>query len=135
VLATAVNTNKMTGLERELNVKIEECNRLHQELSKRPFEVKASAESVNTDNHPKLTNEIKEKLKNKERFAAKVLIEGERIWCIVIGRSDSHNANFDDSEEGEIFVGVLDNEPISDKLKFNDLIEFQSCDVFEIGTV
>ena len=135
MLATAVNTSKMTGLERELNAKIEECNNLHQEIRKRPFEVKASAEVVDTNNHPKLTNIIKDKLNNKERFLAKILIDGERLWCTVIGRSDSHNANFDDSEDGEIFVGVLDNEPISDKLKFNDLIGFQSCDVFEIGTV
>lgn len=122
----------MTGLERELNAKIEECNRLHQELRKRPFEVKASAETVSTNNHPSLTNTITEALNNKERILAKVRIEGERLWCIVIGRSDSHNANFDDSEEGQIFVGVLSNEPINDNLSFNDLIEFQSCDVFEI---
>ena len=69
---------------------------------------------MNTLNHPSITNKIKDKLKNKERFLAKVLIEGERLWCIVIGRSDSHNANFDDSEEGEVFVGILDNEPLSD---------------------
>lgn len=125
----------MTGLERELSVKIEECNRLHQELRKRPFEIKTSAETVNTDNHPELTNEIKEKLNNKQRFLVKILIEGERLWCTVIGRSDSHNSNFDDSEDGEIFVGVLDNEPINDKLKFNDLVEFQSCDVLELSTL
>lgn len=102
------------------------------ELGKRPFEVKSSAEIVDTNNHPSLTNTITEALNKKERILAKVRIEGERLWCIVIGRSDSHNANFDDSEEGQIFVGVLSNEPINDKLSFNDLIEFQSCDVFEV---
>lgn len=116
----------------ELNEKIEECNRLHEELKKRPFEIKASGETVDTANHPELTNLITEKLKNNERFNAKVRIKGERIWCIVIGRADSHNANFDDSEEGQIFVGVLNNKPVNDDLKFNDLIEFQSSDVFEL---
>ena len=52
----------MTGLERELNAKIEECDRLHEELGKRPFEVKASGEIVDTENHPNLTNLITEKL-------------------------------------------------------------------------
>ena len=122
----------MTGLERELNAKIAECNRLHEELRKRPFEVKASGEIVDTGNHPELTNLITEKLKNNERFYAKVRIGGERIWCVVVGRIDSHNANFDDSEEGQIFAGILDNTPVNENLKFNDLIEFQSCDVFEL---
>jgi hypothetical protein len=116
----------------ELTEKIEECNKLHEELRNRPFEIKAKGEIVNMENHPKLTNLIIKKLKNNERFYAKVRIKGERIWCIVIGRDDSHNANFDNSEEGQIFVGVIDNEPISDNLKFNDLIKFQSCDVFDL---
>lgn len=104
-----------------------------QELLERPFKVMAKGETVNTDNHPVLTNKITEKLNKKERFRTKILINGERIWCIVIGRSDSHNANFDNSEEGEIFIGVMDDEPINnEKLHFNDLVEFQSCDVFEI---
>ena len=103
------------------------------ELLKRPFKIMAMGETVNTDNHPKLTNEITEKLNKKQRFVAKILINNERSWCMVIGRSDSHNANFDKSEEGQIFVGVLDNEPVNnEKLHFNDLVEFQSCDVFEI---
>lgn len=92
-------------------------------LSKRPFDIKTKADVVNTGNHPKMTNHIKEKLSNKERFLAKVLINGERLWCIVIGMS---------YEEGDTFVGVLDNDPVSDELSFNDMIEFQSCDVFEL---
>jgi Na+-transporting NADH:ubiquinone oxidoreductase subunit NqrA len=121
------------SLERdELRGKIEECNELHDELRKRPFRIVTKAEVVDTENHPQLTNLITEKLKNNERFCAKVRINGERIWCIVIGRSDSHNANFDDSEEGQIFVGIIDNIPFSSDFKFNDLIEFQSCDVFDL---
>lgn len=116
----------------ELDRKIEECNSLHEELRKRPFEIKASGETVNIENHPKLTNLIIANLHNNKRFYANVSVNGEHIWCIVIGRADSHNANFDDSEEGQIFVGVLDNVPVTSDLKFNDLIEFQSCDVVSL---
>ena len=123
---------KINKLDKELNAKIVECDNLHNELIKRPFEVKSGAETVNVSQHPLVTNQIQYKLKNNERFGATVTIEGEVLCCIVIGRSDSHNANFDNSEEGEIFVGVLDDEPMRSNLKFNDLIEFQSCDVHDI---
>ena len=131
-------------MDTELKEKIEECERLYAKLAKRPFKIKASACIVDVNNHPKLTNLLIKKLKNKERVYAKVSFEGERIWCILIGRADSYNANFSKEEtnifgelniieeEGEIFVGVIDNVPISDKIKFNDLIQFQSCDVFEV---
>ena len=125
----------MTVLERELNVKIEEYNNLHQKLSKRPFEIKASASIFDSRNHPQITGLIIQKLKDKERFVCKVQIENENLWVLPIGYNDSCNANFDCEEQGQIFVSVLDNEPISEKLKFNDLVTFQSCDVIEIRNI
>jgi len=109
-----------------------DCDKL---LLERPFKIMANAELFDTEQHPQLTNLITDKLKNKDRFLVKVSIENERLWCIVIGRSDSHNANFNDSEEGQIFVGILDNDPINEKLSFNDMVEFQSCDVIEITDI
>lgn len=117
---------------KELQENIKQKNHLYDELRKRPFEIKAVANRVNPSNHPELTNTIISKIKNKERFYAKIRIEGERLWCIVIGRIDSHNANFDDKEEGQIFAGILDSHPVNEKISFNDLVEFQSSDVYEI---
>ena len=117
---------------REVTEKINECNHLHEELAKRPFEIKGNAEVIDTSLHPKLTDRLQELLKSNTRFYVKILINSERFWVIPIGRSDSHNANFDNSEEGQIFVGVVDNQLLNDKIKFNDLVEFQSCDVLDI---
>ncbi|MBE7653252.1 hypothetical protein J2Q11_10975 [Tenacibaculum finnmarkense genomovar finnmarkense] len=88
------------------------------EYLKRPLEIKASAESV-AKSKKENRDIINSFLNKKTRFLAKVLIDKERLWCIVIGRYDSNNANFNDTEEGEIFLGILDNEPLSEKLKFN----------------
>ena len=107
-----------------------DAHELHEQLMKRPFEIKASGDIVSTGNHPDLTNEMISKLKSNERFHVRIRIGDEKIWVLVIGRVDSHNANFDDSEEGQIFAGILNADFEILGLKFNDLVEFQSCDVY-----
>ena len=121
----------LQGLDTLLSEKTQECYRLQKELDKRPFEIKASAEIMYPSHHPKLTKALIAKFKNKERFFAQVLIEGEKLWCIAIGIIDS----YDDGEEGEIFAGILDDAPKNNKLKYNDLIQFQSCDVIDIKLI
>ena len=98
------------------------------ELSKRPIEIKASAEIIDPSLHPKLTTEIQRKLDQKERFYCKVLISNENLWVLPIGTLDG-----DEFEKGEIFLAIIDNEPLNEDLNFNDLIQFQSCDVVEMS--
>lgn len=116
----------------ELTTAIEQNNTLHDELRERPFKVKASANLVDVDNHPVTTKIIQDLLNNNKRFSARINLNGTPVWCIVIGRIDSHNANFNDSEEGQIFAGVIDEDICILNVKFNDLVEFQSCDVHEL---
>ena len=120
-------------LKKEVSRLSAERDNLLNKLNERPFKIKAKAELVNANNHPELTKLIQNKLLNKERFLAKVLIGSERLWVLPIGFADYNNELFENEEVGEIFVGVLDNEPINENLSFNDMIQFQSSDVFVIS--
>ena len=122
---------KMNVLDIELKNKIDELERFREELSKRPFKLKSvDMDFINPKQHPELTNQIIQDLNNGMRGFVTVFIDTHLVELIIIGRSDSHNANFGDDEEGEIFVGVVNKLPKIEGLKFNDLIEFQSCDVY-----
>ena len=107
-------------MTKELKKKIEECNNLYGLLDKRPIQIKAIAETVSVSNHPKMTKIISELIKNNKRFYVKIRLQGERLWVIPV------------AENEQIFYAILDSDPINDDLHFNDLISFQSCDVFEI---
>jgi len=128
------------NLETQVKELKKEISRLSKErddykdaLNKRPFEIKAKAEIIDVNNHPKLTKLIQDKLINNERFLVKVLIENERLWILPFGFADYKNELFLGSDEiGEIFVGLLDNNPINENLNFNDMVQFQSCDVIAI---
>lgn len=119
-------------MSQELHEAIKQKEVLYQELRKRPFAIKGRAQTVDVDNHPYLTKTMQDLLNNDKRFHAKIKINDEFLWCICIGRIDSHNDNFGNEEEGQIFAGIIDQVPKNNKLKFNDLIEFQSCDVKEV---
>ena len=115
-------------LKKEVSRLSEERDNYRNELLTRPVQIKAKAEIIDPSLHPKLTNKIQAKLENKERFYCKLIIDNERLWVVPIGTLDG-----DEFEKGEIFLAIIDNEPISDKINFNDLVQFQSCDVVEMS--
>ena len=115
-------------LKKEVSRLSEERDNYRNELLTRPVQIKQKAEITDPSLHPKLTNKIQAKLENKERFYCKVIIDNERLWVVPIGTLDG-----DEFEKGEIFLAIIDNDPISDKINFNDLVQFQSCDVVEMS--
>ena len=57
---------------------------------------------------------------NNCRFWVKLRFDGNAFWVMPIKRDD------------QIFYAIVDNDLVSMKLSFNDLVEFQSCDVITI---
>lgn len=109
------------GLRNELRLKIDECNRLHDELLMRPLKVVPTiCDLANANNHPKLTYEIAQLIKSNTRFWCKIAVKGEQFWVMPLIKDE------------QIFTGLVSSNVLS-SIKFNDLIEFQSCDVFEIN--
>ncbi len=111
--------SKEEGLKNELNLKIEECNSLHKELSKRPLKVVCSGELVDTSKHPRFTDIIHSLIINNERFKCVVKLKNQKVQVIPV------------LEDEQIFTAVVDQKGVKG-LGFNSLVEFQSCDVYEI---
>ena len=116
-------------MENELKIKIEECNRLHEEIEKRPFIIK---DSCNFVAYPKnITKSVKD-LKLK-------MNDGKELYV---------NANYKNAtltvvpikEDEQIFYGlvvVITNKEKGEVLRYKDVkrldfVSFQVCDIYDI---
>ena len=109
------------GLKNELRIKIEECNNLHDIISKRPFEIKGSCNFVK---YPKSNREADKELTDK-------LEKGEEFYV---------NAKYKNAilsirpvmEDESIFYGLVVGIENECDLSINDFVQFQTSDLYDM---